>query len=214
MLDQRGLPLGRVRYISGMPESRQPGEFGGVGGQAASGADGLSPRRPPRPLMSDTTPAPAPRPIVVTGVVKMSMYLWFTSFVLGLMVAAFALVLRVRLLDRLTALIVDAQPDRSEETIRRVAELVFWGSLIALIAIVVIEALIMRVMLKRHGAARFVLLIALLVHVLVAVLADDFVGQDGEGIWFHVLLVLQLISAGAALIASFLPGSGAWFRDK
>lgn len=176
---------------------------------AGTPADG----KPPRPGMSDVTPAPIRQRVVPTGAVKVSRSLWILSFALSLMVFAFAFLYRGTQLDDLISSITALEPDRDSDTISTVANLAFWCTSGALVVIVLIELLMMGSMLRRNGRARWGLLVVLLLHLGVAALADAFVlVANDEGAYFRLVLVAQLVLAGAALVASFLPSAGAWFR--
>lgn len=168
---------------------------------------------PPRPQMSDVTPAPVPPRIVPAGPVKVASSLWIASFVAGLMAILVVFLGRDDQLSRLGALLTDMRPNEDAATIDAVAEIVLWGSLIALAFVIVVEGILLAVMMRRHGAVRWVQLPVILVQCVVSVLADALVVTPGVDGWaVHLLLLLQLVLAGAALVVSTLPGAGRWFR--
>src|SRR6185312_7116088 len=82
-------------------------------------------------------------------------------------------------------------------------------------AVILIEAALLVVLLRRHGKVRFVLLAMLFVHGVVTLIADAFLAAPGDQeLGIRVLLVLQLALAGAAVIASVLHGASQWFRAE
>jgi hypothetical protein len=170
--------------------------------------------KPPRPEMSDRTPPPATLSRTPTGPVKISRYLWLTSFVIGLAVLAFAFLARNDHIERLSTVIADVEPDRAAETLDTVALIVFWSSLGAIALVILIEALLERAVVRRHRWAQWAQLLVLVVHTGVVLLAGAFIALGNEGLLIAVFLVVQLLLGGMALVVSVLPGSGAWFRAK
>lgn len=163
--------------------------------------------------MSDLTPAPVPPKIVPAGPVKVASYLWIASFIAGLMAILIVFLGRNDQLTRLGDVLTGMRPDEDPATIDAVAEFVLWGSLLALAVVIVIEGILLAILMRRHGAVRWVMLPVLLIQCVVAVLADALVvapGIDGWGI--HLLLLVQLVLAGTALVVSTLPGAGRWLR--
>lgn len=181
--------------------------------QRGADSSGPTPPPPPRPEMSDRTPPPIAKPVVVSGAVKISRYLWIGSFVAGLMVVFFAFLSRNNQTERIQEVIRDLDPDRSEDTLEAAANIVLWGSLGAVIVVLLIELVLMAAMLRPRGWIRFVQLPFLVVHAGVMIIADALiVGEDADGAYLAALLLAQLLLAVAALIASFLPGTRAWFH--
>jgi hypothetical protein len=163
--------------------------------------------------MSDLTPAPVPPKIVPAGPVRAASYLWIASFVAGLVAILIVFLGRDDQLTRLGELLAGMRPNEDPSTIDAVADVVLWGSLLALVFVIVVEGVLLAVMMRRHGAVRWVMLLVLLIQCVVTVLADALVvtpGLDGWGT--HLLLLVQLVLAGAALVVSTLPGAGRWLR--
>jgi hypothetical protein len=180
----------------------------------AAGSDS-APARPPRPAMSDQTPAPVLQPIVPTRPVTVSRRLWIVSFAVGSIAALFAFVSRGEQLDRLQNVITGLAPDRDAETISALAQLVFWGTLSLAVLVILIEAVVLHVMMRRHGGARWVLMFILLLHAGVLVVAEAFIIAPGpDGHYLRVLAVAQLALAGTGLVVSLLPGANVWFRAQ
>jgi uncharacterized membrane protein len=165
--------------------------------------------------MSDRTPPPIRRPLEPSSAIKASRFLWTASFIAGLMVVFFGFLSRNNQTDRIQDLILDVDPDRDAETLETAANIVLWTSLGILTLVLLIELALLFSMMKRRGYVRWIQLVVLLVHGCVAVVADALlVGDDVEGIVLRAILVSQVFLALAGLVASFLPGTRAWFRRK
>ncbi|WP_374947893.1 hypothetical protein [Agreia sp.] len=170
---------------------------------------------PPRPVMSDNTSAPIIRPVLPSGAIQASRYLWFGSFVAGVMVALFAFLARSNQTDRIQDVIRDLDPDRDADTLETAANIVLWGSLGAVLVVLLVELALLFSMLRGRGWIRFVQLPMLVVHAIVAIVADALiVGDDVDGVFLRALLAAQLLLAVAGFLASFLPGTRAWFRRE
>lgn len=169
--------------------------------------------RPPRPEMSDPNPPPALAPREPNTEVRTSGKLWTASFLVG------ALALVVAFLDRTTHLSflretagglgTELEPDEIDVVIG----LAFWGTLGALLVVILIEMILVRPLLKGGGWARWALLCALVLQVGAALLATAFLAGSDTGLqpvpW---LVIAQAVLAGAALVACLLPGATRWFR--
>jgi hypothetical protein len=147
-----------------------------------------------------------------SGPVKVARFLWLTSFVIGLAVIAFAFLSRIDHVERLSDVIADVDPGRAEATLDTVATIVFWSSLGAVALILVIEALLLHAVVRRHRWAQWAQLVVLLIHACVVLFAGTFIALGDQGMLIAVLLIAQLLLGGIALVVSVLPGSGAWFR--
>ena len=169
---------------------------------------------PPRPEIGNRFPAPINEHVEPPRTLRVSRALWLLSFVSGLAAVAFTVLNRTeqhaRLLEQVTAL----DPSRDAGVLEQVATLVFWGTVGALVLVIAIEALLMRSMMRRRSGARVGLFVMVIIHAIVAILAEAFLAAPGaEGGTVRWPLVAQLVLAGAALIAGMLPGAGAWFRS-
>jgi hypothetical protein len=165
--------------------------------------------------MSDSTPAPVLEPVVPTRLVRASRTLWLTSFASGSIAILFAFVARDEQLGRLRDLLTGLAPDRDPDTLGALAVLVFWGTLGLLALVIVSEAVVVHVMMRRHGGARWALMFILFINAGAALVVDAFVIVPGdEGLYLRICLLAQLSLAGAGLVVSLLPGASAWFRSK
>jgi hypothetical protein len=165
--------------------------------------------------MSDRTPAPVLQPIVPTRQVKAARTLWLVSFAAGSIAILFAFVSRDEQLGRLRDLITGLAPERDPETLAALASLVFWGTLGLLALVIVIEAILLRVMMRGRGGARWALMLVLFLNAGVLLIADALVIAPGdEGLYLRICLVAQLALAGVGLVLSLFPGASAWFRAQ
>lgn len=165
--------------------------------------------------MSDRTPAPVLEPIVPTRQVKAARTLWLVSFAAGFIAVLFAFVARNEQLERLRQLVTELAPERDAETLAALAALVFWGTLALFALVLVIEAIVLRVMMRGHGAARWALMVILVLNAGVLLVADAVVIAPGdEGIYLRICLVAQLALGGVGLVLSLFPGASAWFRAQ
>jgi hypothetical protein len=165
--------------------------------------------------MSDRTPAPVLQPIVPTRQVRAARTLWIISFAAGLIAMLFAFVARDDQLKRLRELTTDLAPERDAETLSALASLVFWGTLALVVLVIVIEAILLRVMVRGHGGARWALMFTLFVNAGALLIADALVIPPGDdGLYLRVCLIAQLTLAGAGLVLSLFPGASSWFRAQ
>ena len=168
--------------------------------------------------MSDVTPAPLRKRTAAIRPLKASRLLWVISFVVGLLAAYFVFHFRQDQLDRLSELLSTLDTTglgtgHDAQTLRALAALLVWASLGALVVVIVIEAILMAVMMRGHGWARWALLVVLVVQAAVWVLVDAVIVAPEELVaYFRILLLSQLVLAGAALVLTFVPGATAWFR--
>ncbi|WP_411722233.1 hypothetical protein [Mycetocola sp.] len=153
-------------------------------------------------------------PTKPTGPVKVARFLWLASFVVGLAVLAFAFLSRDDQIKRLSDVIADVDPNRAAETLTSAATIVFWSSFGAIAVVVVLEALLLRAVLRRHRWAQWAQLLVLLAHTGVVLLAGTFLALGDAGVLIAALLIVQLVLGVVALVVSVLPGSGAWFQTQ
>lgn len=208
----------RRGYITAM--SREPGanEPAAYPAKADSRNDSQSstPRaRPPRPDMSDSTPAPVRRLSPPTTAVRVARWLWLASLTLGVIAGFFVFLSRADQLERLRALVIGLDATLDSETLDAAALIVFWGALGVLALVFALEAIMLNVMLRGRGGARWALLCLLVFHAGALVLADAaLIAPDNTGLYLWILLLVQLVLASAGLVFSLLPGPSRWFRAE
>lgn len=147
--------------------------------------------------------------------VKAARSLWLASFAAGVAALLFVVFDQERRTEPLRKIVDDLAPDRDGGTLDAVVALVFWGSFGAMAFIIVIEMLLLWAVMRRHGWARWTLLVVLLLHAGAALLADSFLAAPGnDGLHIRLFLLAQLVFALVATVAMLLPGTGAWFRAE
>ena len=170
---------------------------------------------PPRPGLSYSTPPPIPVIPPLPRVVRTSRSLWLFSFAAGLAVLLGSFVARESNLQRLRGLVADMAAGRDAASVSTTAEVVFWGSVGALLAVTLLEAVALAAVLGRRNWARWTLLPLLASHVLILVLASAFLVPAGAAGSYVVMLWgagLLLALAGLALL--FLPSAGVWLKPE
>lgn len=173
--------------------------------------------KPPRPQMSDAAPAPVPAKVPPTRPMLAARALWFASFAAGAAVVIFGFLAQENQLQRLRELVAEVAgvaDTQDAAAVDAAAAIAFWGSIIGLAVVIVVEAILVSVMMRGRGGVRWALLVFLVVHAGVLLLADAFLGGGDYGTLFSILLIGQLLLAVAAVIVSLLPSSTAWFRRK
>lgn len=165
--------------------------------------------------MSDLTPPPIPHRTFPPRPVKIARSLWLLSFAVGLIAAFFIFLARDVQLGRLSDMLDGLEPGRDKDTLDLAAALVFWVGLGGFVLILLIEAILMQVMLRGHGGARWGLLVLLFVNAGMLVIVDALiVSPEDDGIYVRALLLAGLVSAAAGLIFSLVPRASAWFRAE
>ncbi len=168
---------------------------------------------PPRPGLSYSTPPPIPAIPPLPRVVRTARSLWLFSFAAGLAVLLGSFVARDSNLQRLRGLVAEMAAGRDAASVSTTAEIVFWGSISALLAVTLLEAVALAAVLGRRNWARWTLLPLLASHVLILVLASAFLVPAGAAGSYVVMLWgagLLLALAGLALL--FLPSAGVWLK--
>jgi len=170
---------------------------------------------PPRPGLSYSTPPPIPVIPPLPRVVRTSRSLWLFSFAAGLAVLLGSFVARESNLQRLRGLVADMAAGRDAASVSTTAEVVFWGSVGALLAVTLLEAVALAAVLGRRNWARWILLPLLASHVLILVLASAFLVPAGAaGSYVVMLWGAGLLLALAGLSLLFLPSAGAWLKPE
>lgn len=182
-----------------------------------SGATGGFPDRatpPPRPAMSDRTPAPVPQDPTPPRALTRSRTLWLLSFLAGLTAAFFAYLGRDEHLDRIAGQVRDLAPGRASGTVDTAATVVLAGTVAAVVLVVVAEALLVRRLLRRRGGARAGLAVLLVGHAVVAVVAEAYLTVPGQGgLRDRLVLVAWVGLAALAYLVALAPGVGRWLRS-
>lgn len=174
-----------------------------------------APPPPPRPGLSYAAPAPilvtppAPRSV---GVARTS---WLLSFVAGLAVLIGTFFARDSNLERLRAVVEEMAPGGDADAVTTSSAIVFWGSLGALLLVILLEAAAVAAVSARHGWGRWLLIPLLAGHVVATVIAAAFLVPEGDAGSYVVLLWgAQLLLAFVGLVALFMPSAGRWLKFR
>ncbi|MGX1159684.1 hypothetical protein FBY31_1952 [Arthrobacter sp. SLBN-100] len=152
---------------------------------------------------------PAPPPSV-----RNARGLWLLSFVAGLAVLVGSFLTRESYLQRLKTVVEAMAPGSGAEAVTTATGIVFWGSLVAVLLVILLEAAILVVVMGRHGRARWVLLLLLAGHVFVLLVTAAFLVPDGDAGSYVVLLWgLDLLLAFVGLAFFFMPSASAWLKS-
>lgn len=176
-------------------------------------------RQPPTgPPARPGTSYSAPAPIAVVPKAPRSANnartLWLLSFVSGLAVLAGSFLTRDSHLERLRTVVQDMAPGGDADAVTTATGIVFWGSLAALLLVILLEAALLAVVMGRQGWARWVLLLLLAGHVPVLAVTASFLVPEGESGSYVVLLWgLQLLLALIGLVLFFTPSANSWVRS-
>jgi hypothetical protein len=154
------------------------------------------------------------RTVPPTTTVQVQRALWIASLLIGLGAVLVSFLTRADAIEALADVFADAS-DREASTLETASTVAFWGTWAGIVVVVVLEALLVQSMLMgRRGALRWVLVPVVLLHAVVAGLAELLIAGGEGGVWTSVLLAGQLLLAGAALVAGLLPGATRWFRAR
>jgi hypothetical protein len=167
---------------------------------------------PPRPALAESAPAPILVAVPPPGPVKAARSLWLTSFAAGLVVALIAFPNRGEQVDRLRQAAAGVGTGRDPSTLDTVASVAWWSGLGALLLLIVLEAALLSVLLRRRGWPRWVLLALLPVHLGVMMVAASVLAPPGAETYLVLLLAAQAALAAAAVAAGLLPRANAWLR--
>lgn len=163
--------------------------------------------------MSDSTPAPVRRLDPPPTAVRVAKRLWVTSLVLGLIAGFFIFLARADQLERLRTLVTEVDDTLDSETLGAVALILFWGTLGGLALLFAVEAIMINVMLRGRGGARWALMVLLVINAAAILVAESvLIAPDDAGLLLRLLLLAQLVLASAGLVSSLLPRATVWFR--
>ncbi|MDQ1054828.1 hypothetical protein QE394_002756 [Arthrobacter sp. SORGH_AS 212] len=179
-----------------------------------SGPD-AQPSPPPRPGLSYAAPAPIAVVPPVPGAVRLARALWLLSFVAGLTVLVGSFLRRDGHLERLRSVVDGMAPGGDAEAVSTASGIVFWGSVGALLLVILLEAALLGAVLARHNWARWALVPLLAVHAVATLLATAFLMPEGDSANYVMLLWgAQLLLTLVGLVLLFLPASNAWLKSR
>ncbi|MDQ0663066.1 hypothetical protein QFZ35_001564 [Arthrobacter ulcerisalmonis] len=170
---------------------------------------------PPRPGLSYSAPPPIPVSPPAPRTVRTARTLWFSSFAAGLAVLLGSFAARESNLQRLRGVVADMASGSDAESVGTAAEMVFWGSIGALLLVTLLEAAALAAVLGRRNWARWVLVPLLASHLPLLLLASAFLVPGGDaGSYVVMLWGAGLLLAVAGLVFLFLPSAGAWLQRE
>ncbi|MCT9626095.1 hypothetical protein HWD94_13315 [Pseudarthrobacter equi] len=173
------------------------------------------PSPPPRPGLSYAAPAPIAVAPPVPGAVRLARALWLLSFVAGLTVLVGSFLSRDGHLERLRSVVDGMAPGGDAEAVSTASGIVFWGSVGALLLVILLEAALLGAVLARHNWARWALVPLLAVHAVATLLATAFLMPEGDSANYVMLLWgAQLLLTLVGLVLLFLPASNAWLKSR
>jgi hypothetical protein len=169
---------------------------------------------PPRPGLSWSAPAPIPAIPVAPRNVRTARTLWLLSFAAGLAVLIGSFMTRESHLQRLKPVVEGMAPGGDPEAVTTATGIVFWGSLGAVLLVILLEAAMLGVVMGRQGWGRWAMLLLLAGHVLVLLVAAAFLVPDGDAGSYVVLLWgLDLLLAVVGLMFLLMPSANAWLKS-
>jgi hypothetical protein len=147
--------------------------------------------------------------------VSASRTLWALSLLAGLAVLLGSFVARDSNLHRLRDLVGGMAGGGDAESVATTADIVFWGSIGALLLVALLEAAVLAAALGRRNWARWVLIPLQATHLPVLLLASTFLVPSGAaGSYVVMLWGAGLLLAIAGLTLLFLPSAGAWLKRE
>jgi hypothetical protein len=140
--------------------------------------------------------------------------LWLLSLVAGLAVVVGSYLTRASHLERLRTVVDGMAPGRGADALTTSTAIVFWGSLGALLLLILLQAALLAAVSGRRGWARWVLIPLLAAQVGVMAVAAAFLVPEGDaGMYVLLLWGAQLLLGFVGLLALFMPSAGRWFRS-
>jgi hypothetical protein len=170
---------------------------------------------PPRPGISYSAPPPIAVTPQLPRPVRLARTLWLLSFATGMAVVVTSFLSRDAHLERLRTVVNEMAPGGGPDALTASTAIVFWGSVITMLLVIVLEAAALGIVMGRQGWARWLMIPLLLGHAFATWLAGAFLIPAGDaGSYVALLWGAQLLFAFAGLILLFVPASGAWLRSR
>lgn len=170
--------------------------------------------RPPRPELSNAVPPPIATVPSAPPSVRSVGALWLLGTVIGVaaLIAAF--------LDRGTHLDVLRETARNVEgagdttVVDQVTLIALWGTLAVYALVLLVEALLVRPLLRGRGRTRWALLVMIVLNAGAVLLVLAFL-RDGSGGFQPAphLATVQLVLAALAFVLGLVPPASHWFRE-
>jgi hypothetical protein len=181
---------------------------------APAGAS-AAPPPPPRPGLSYSRPAPILVVPPAPGSIILARTFWLVSFVAGLAVIVGSFLTRDSHLERLRTVVDQMAPGGDANAVTTATGVVFWGSLSALVLMMVLQASLLAAVSARRGWARWLLILLLAGQAGVMAMAAAFLVPEGDAGSYVVLLWgAQLLLAFIGVLMLLLPSASRWFKSR
>lgn len=170
------------------------------------------PPPPPRPAMSDAAPPPVLRKIPMPRPVRLTRSLWLASFAAtgaGVLVAFLS---RTSLVAELDETLGRLAPGYDESEVASLVNVVYWGSIAGLAAVIVLEAVVLGALLNRRGGARWLQVPVLGLHAVAVLVATAFLGIGDWGLLVDSVLLAGFGLAFIGWVLGLVPAARRWFR--
>ncbi|HYH76697.1 MAG TPA: hypothetical protein VD841_04245 [Arthrobacter sp.] len=145
----------------------------------------------------------------------MARTLWTFSFVAGFAVLVGSFLTRDSHLERLRSVVEEMAPGGDADAVTAASAIVFWGSMGAMLLVILLEAAALAILNGRQGWIRWGMILLLLAHAGAILVAEAFLvpaGDAGSYVW--LLWGAQILMAFAGLVLLFLPATNAWLRSR
>jgi len=212
-----GEPAASPPPIQHLPIQPAPVQAGPVqpapGGPASRPAGPPAP--PPRPGLSYSSPAPIVVVPPTPRTLQVARTLWLFSFVAGFAVLVGSFLTRDSHLERLRSVVDEMAPGGDADALTTASGIVFWGSMGAMLLVVLLEAAALAILNGRQGWIRWLMIPLLPVHVGAVVVAEAFLVPEGAaGSYVWLLWGAQMLMAFVGLVLLFMPASNAWLSSR
>jgi hypothetical protein len=134
--------------------------------------------------------------------------------VAGLAVLIGSFLTRESHLQRLKTVVDGMAPGGDAEAVATAAGVVFWGSIGAVLLVILLEAAMLGAVMGRQAWARWALLLLLAAHAVVLLVTAAFLVPDGDaGSYVMLLWGLDVLLAVIGLMFFFMPSANAWLKS-
>jgi hypothetical protein len=146
---------------------------------------------------------------------KAARTLWLLSFIAGFAVLVGSFLTRDSHLERLRAVVDEMAPGGDADALTAASAIVFWGSMGAMLLVILLEAAAVAILNGRQGWIRWLMIPLLLAHVGAVLVAEAFLVPEGDaGSYVWMLWGAQIVMAFVGLVLLFVPASNAWLRSR
>ncbi len=164
--------------------------------------------------MSNAVPPPITAARQPPSLLRVAGGLWFAALAAGVAALVIAFLDRESHLASIQDTALGLDPGVAPEDAEMAATIAFWGSLGALAVVLLITALLVRLLRRGRGWARWALLAVLVLDAGAVLLVQAFLGTDAAGFQpVPHLAIAQLVLAAVALAVTLLPPVSRWFRS-